>query len=55
VKKCLVLEKDLYLKMKTVFSYREGFIETLIQKIEHSLNQIPEKITIEKAGDKVII
>ncbi len=55
VKKCLILEKDLYSKMKTVFSYREGFIETLIQKIEHSLNQIPEKITIEKAGDKVII
>lgn len=55
VKKCLVLEKDLYLKMKTVFKYREGFIETLIQTIEHSLDQIPENIIPAKAEDKVII
>jgi len=54
VKKCLILEKALYLKMKTLFSYREGFIEGLLKKINHRLRQLPNCHAHEKLVDRAI-
>ena len=41
VRKCLELERDLYLKMNEIFNFRPGFIDALISKIESRLTDLP--------------
>ena len=41
VKKCLELERNLYIYLNDVFDFRVGFVEQLISKIESRLNDLP--------------
>lgn len=48
VKKCLILEKKIYQRMSYIFNYREGFIESLMKKIENRLNQLPDRLALSR-------
>jgi len=41
VKKCLELERNIYLKMNEIFNFRQGFVEKLISKIDSRLKEKP--------------
>ncbi len=48
VYKCLNLEKALYTEMSKLFTYREGFIETILNRLDTRMADIP-KLKLKKA------